>query len=1001
MWRRVWESLSDDARRAFVADLAQLDRRRWLSSLVTEIAARLNFRRQSIERCATAQLENHVARILPSLPDRLVGRLLLGVHVERRLPIVNAVHDRLGWPPVDVPRSDGDGSVDSDDRWSGVEVPSVDALRGARSAMAPLDPSDDGWLLLLAGLAYAGWPPVLEVAGEALRLELDARGLQSSAQDARADRLGHDRPTSNVVAEGRPVATDGSVGAGDASGSRLLEAHSDTGCAQESLDESPIDSRAAAEVANGITVPAASSSKSAGADRGDQPDSVALDVREVLPGVSALIGIAGSADRLLDVHTQYGRIDQMLTEQLVGMLLAEQDGSMSTRQGRSLVESLVEINPSRSISRFHQGFFDAISGEAFAPDGPGWNMERRLWYAHGWMMGLERSKGERAALSEFERWRSEGLPFLDPIRDASQAEEPRWLLAEQLSRLAIGAGRSDLVRLAVATGVPIHPRWLDRLLKWLLASRDPSGAEHRLVVARRVQQFVNRQGSRLPPEVSCIVAGAVVRALRDSTRFDVDPPRVRFDGSVDPLAMEVLESELLLFRLRIGSLETFASRTPNQWRDLATRLAPHRTQLARPWHPRAGALVSLIASLPILHSETDWKLREHRERAIGLLTTTIETLSLAESGSAEHRLLELATWWRQGLRGAYPDGEAGEDALLAFEGEAEIGGWLPRTIHAECIVNANLAGRTLAERRLLEAYVSAFGLKALHEGDLLQQCLLPDVVIEEICRELDDPGRRRTLAFAVQWALADAVLSTSLDPVVASHADSEWAIDQLERLGHSPDPAMQREWVEFLHRDDRALRCFEQVDELDQAKLAALDRVGDFDAAAQQVVERLEHAWQRADRDVVADLVAWLDERHRGECVRPEMRQRAEPPAPAATGDERRACRVLFIGGNECQAQYESELRSIFKRQDPGLTIEFEPIGWSSNWGREVDRLQTGILRADVVVLMTFIRTQCGRTLRRRIGEAGRTWISCTGHGRASMERAIRHAAALARRVNG
>ena len=170
---------------------------------------------------------------------------------------------------------------------------------------------------------------------------------------------------------------------------------------------------------------------------------------------------------------------------------------------------------------------------------------------------------------------------------------------------------------------------------------------------------------------------------------------------------------------------------------------------------------------------------------------------------------------------------------------------------------------------------------------------------------------------------------------------------------------------------------------------------------AQHVIQRLEWAWQRADHEVVDDLVAWLDERHRGECVRPEMRPRAEAPAPAAAGDERRACRVLFIGGNECQAQYEPELRAIFRRQDPTLTIEFEPIGWSSNWGREVDRLQTGIRRADAVVLMTFIRTQCGRTLRRRIGEAGRPWVSCTGHGRASMERAIRQAADLSRRLAG
>ncbi len=47
---------------------------------------------------------------------------------------------------------------------------------------------------------------------------------------------------------------------------------------------------------------------------------------------------------------------------------------------------------------------------------------------------------------------------------------------------------------------------------------------------------------------------------------------------------------------------------------------------------------------------------------------------------------------------------------------------------------------------------------------------------------------------------------------------------------------------------------------------------------------------------------------------------------------------------------------------------------------------------ADAVVLMVLVRTNFGRWVRRTAGEHGLPWVSCTGHGRASMERAIARA---------
>ncbi len=105
-----------------------------------------------------------------------------------------------------------------------------------------------------------------------------------------------------------------------------------------------------------------------------------------------------------------------------------------------------------------------------------------------------------------------------------------------------------------------------------------------------------------------------------------------------------------------------------------------------------------------------------------------------------------------------------------------------------------------------------------------------------------------------------------------------------------------------------------------------------------------------------------------------------------------RPVRVVFVGGNEIQAQYVAEIERALPDH---ISVDWFMTGWSARWGPEAERIEAAYERADAVVLMQFTRTQLGRRLRRSSGEAGLPWIPCTGHGRDSLRRAILRAAAV------
>ncbi|MCU1461740.1 MAG: hypothetical protein JWO37_1815 [Acidimicrobiales bacterium] len=105
---------------------------------------------------------------------------------------------------------------------------------------------------------------------------------------------------------------------------------------------------------------------------------------------------------------------------------------------------------------------------------------------------------------------------------------------------------------------------------------------------------------------------------------------------------------------------------------------------------------------------------------------------------------------------------------------------------------------------------------------------------------------------------------------------------------------------------------------------------------------------------------------------------------------------VLFVGGNETQDRYHHPIETSVGRRFGGrVRIEWFPTGWRSNWPKEAARVEARYGGADVVVLMSYVRTMLGQRLRRSAGQAGLPWVACTGHGRAAIERAVEQAVEL------
>ena len=262
----------------------------------------------------------------------------------------------------------------------------------------------------------------------------------------------------------------------------------------------------------------------------------------------------------------------------------------------------------------------------------------------------------------------------------------------------------------------------------------------------------------------------------------------------------------------------------------------------------------------------------------------------------------------------------------------------------------------------------------------------------QLCRHSDDQPQER------QWHQWQMLVGAALRRDAMDIAQE--ALDAMEEL------AVQKRFCEpmlhFIEDLDQVYPAWSETDVL-RARFRLLRRLGrDADAYAQlrelffalrdhrpqeaaQVLELFAECRAPGAYTMDLHLPNWEREEH----LAPDIDARLE------AGE---CVNVLFVGGNEIQARYLEDLKAQLHERWPGISVEFRLTGWSSNWGREVDGLKRLAENADVVVLMTMMRTTLGRALREALNDPPRPWVPCTGTGKKAMLTSIHHAARLAKK---
>jgi hypothetical protein len=282
-------------------------------------------------------------------------------------------------------------------------------------------------------------------------------------------------------------------------------------------------------------------------------------------------------------------------------------------------------------------------------------------------------------------------------------------------------------------------------------------------------------------------------------------------------------------------------------------------------------------------------------------------------------------------------------------------------------------------------------------------------------RDLAEQARRPDLPVLQRWQLLTHLLAAQR--AAAEYDAMSATLDALEQLAFTPSEharTLLERWADLLAAPEQYQPAWSWEEAL-WSRVRTLELLGRDDEAFSLLEQLFPHCLADTTPEGLAQAESILA-RARGLASSPEtrealqqmqrklrQRQEAERSASAAADDRIAAAlraghslRVLFVGGNETQAQYESALRQKLERRDPNtgaeVSLRFIMPGFNSNWDKTLDQVRTFEGRCDALVLMPFVRTELGRALRKLASQWEIPWLPCTGKGADSLERALRQA---------
>lgn len=692
---------------------------------------------------------------------------------------------------------------------------------------------------------------------------------------------------------------------------------------------------------------------------------------------------------------EFTTLDNLLIRTVVASAFGEA-GALGLDELEDLVEETVELNASRHRTLFHRGLLHAIFERPFAFHFAGENETRRLWYLTGVIMGVLRS-GEPARVMALMHEQKKLVSTLVERRDVAcgsllvvHVYQP-LLDAGELSLLCRWARRhiarttmnarcglladlqvdgDDLFKAGKASEASLLLDTVRDILDTDLELPEDIRANLRIANMRRRAQILQARGSF-----------AQAKALLEQVG--------REGGPVD--AAQAF-GDLGLIEAGFRALESALPKHQEQANvALCASLLLGRLCFERAVSACASEAIKGNFCLGVLHllgpkpdpERSSAHLRDaldammRRERSYsgtGLIEWTRFCLAVALLEMLEESMLHTATdLIDQSLRSSvgFPPylWERAIQAAASYDDPTLAERMCQHMIKEQ----ESLAHRVLASSNLPERSPS---LRRVHMAWL--NCGAPSA--------------------AQRWTGAKVVLRSAL---AAGEKDlAEQALDTLERLATDLE-SHRAEFLEMLESAELYSPAWEAEDaEIARVRLHELD--GQYQAAAKILLTRFHRLRQQgADfqiaqaRQVLDQIRAYrlddMDLAHLDRMVSEDAGVEAEA-ASVALRNIARPIRVLYVGGNEIQRQYEQPIKLSLGRNCPGVDASFMFPGWTSNWITYVDEFKRMLPRTDVVVLNSLVRTQFGRHVR-ALCNAQCPWFPCTGRGRQSLTKSIVDAA--------
>lgn len=689
-------------------------------------------------------------------------------------------------------------------------------------------------------------------------------------------------------------------------------------------------------------------------------------------------------------------VDRVVIEHIVA---ASSGAESALHEGEidDLVHTLIALNPLRKRSYFTLGYADVLipkRSQDFSR--PEYDDERRSWYLAGVLLGLARQSRieEFGALvkSRAEDFRraavlagpgaamaktllpkliasgciSEAALLIERHAPRGNVEFARQALAQVIDRLRAGAAAEamTLVRpLWDAVGKPSDEE-----------GDDADWVRFRLELARRVAQCLQAQGEFQEADRFLEVAGN--------------------GGGPEHRGRVLADRGLVAARLR--SVFDLTLPAMVEERRIRVEALQRGEQLFRAaLEARPGCIATALLALGLLQY-LRWRLNAEaepqlRDEAIALLDEAVAQMRLTDAAPTYERsgLLGQALFMRTVLLMHRMQALDINAALQAWRAITPQAGKFPSDDLKLLLEVAEMVGddyaRELAESIWRERRHEALDL-LLPAVRLERSASLRQALQQHALDDATPRADRRRIWFALIPALLQAreleAAERGLDAVEDLAEGNEGLVETMQFLATPAnyDPAWSEQealWVQLrLARragDDAAAAQYLQW---------LFYRVRDSDAdLARQILETAT-AW-RLSPDLLAQLQASLP-------AEPEESPHADAESRLRAGE---VVRVVFVGGNETQAQYDERLRETFLREYPGLQVAFRHTGWTSNWGQQVRGLANECNSADAVVLMTMMRTTLGQKLRAQLQ---RPWVSCAARGEMGLRRSIVKAACVA-----